>query len=143
MAWGNKDNLLPELAQLNRLLAGHPCFFDGAKITRLSPAEAPVLALLRESAEGEDRVLVLVNTDIEHEHALVLPGGKQREPGAWKLDLLGQALPSMKPVKADEVSISLAPGAAYCLSPAKQPHGLSGDAYRHARAASRRGRFRH
>ena len=32
MAWGNPDNLLPELARLNSLLAEHPCFFDGAKL---------------------------------------------------------------------------------------------------------------
>ncbi len=30
LAWGNKNNLVDELAQLNRLLASHPCFFDGA-----------------------------------------------------------------------------------------------------------------
>ena len=38
MAWDNPDNLVPELARLNQLLAEHPCFFDGAKLTRLSPA---------------------------------------------------------------------------------------------------------
>ena len=53
--------MIPELARLNRLLADHPCFFDGAKLTRLSPAESPVYALRRESAEGVDAVLVLVN----------------------------------------------------------------------------------
>ena len=36
LSWGNPDNLLAELAQLNRLLAAHPCFFDGALLTRLS-----------------------------------------------------------------------------------------------------------
>ena len=30
LAWGNPDNLVPELAQLNRLLADHPAFFDAA-----------------------------------------------------------------------------------------------------------------
>ena len=61
LAWGAKENIIPELAALNHLLTEHPCFFDGAKITRLSPDGAPVLALLRESAEGKDAVLVLVN----------------------------------------------------------------------------------
>jgi hypothetical protein len=72
MAWGSSENLVPELAQLNRLLAEHPCFFDGAKLTRLSPVESPVYALLRESATGQDRVLVLVNTDVERERPLVV-----------------------------------------------------------------------
>src|SRR5579862_2051526 len=48
LAWNNPENLLPELAQLNRLLHEHPCFFDGAKLTRLSPPDSPIYALLRE-----------------------------------------------------------------------------------------------
>jgi predicted glycogen debranching enzyme len=72
MAWDNPDNLLPELARLNTLLARHPCFFDGAKLARLSPADSPVYALRRQSAEGQDVVLVLVNTDVEGGHTLAL-----------------------------------------------------------------------
>ena len=53
MGWGSPENLVPELAALNRLLADHPCFFDGATLTRLSPPDSPVYALRRESAEGE------------------------------------------------------------------------------------------
>src|SRR5450759_4730737 len=52
LAWDSPQNIVPELAHLNRLLATHPCFLDGAKLTRLSPPDAPVYALLRESAEG-------------------------------------------------------------------------------------------
>jgi predicted glycogen debranching enzyme len=72
MAWDNPDNLLPELARLNSLLAEHPCFFDGASLARLSPADSPVYALRRQSAEGQDVVLVLVNTDVEGAHTLAL-----------------------------------------------------------------------
>ena len=72
LAWDSPDNIVPELAQLNRLLADHPCFFDGAKLTRLSAPDSPVYALLRESAEGKDSVLVLVNTDVEKENAITL-----------------------------------------------------------------------
>ena len=75
MAWGNADNLVPELARLNQLLGEHPCFFDGAKLTRLSAADSPVYALRRESEEGKDAVLVLVNTDVERAHSLALNGG--------------------------------------------------------------------
>ena len=64
LVWDSSDNIVPELAQLNQLLANHPCFFDGAKLTRLSPADSAVYALLRESADGKDSVLVLVNTDV-------------------------------------------------------------------------------
>src|SRR5205814_1880807 len=70
LAWGNRDNLIPELAALNQLLADHPCFFEGARLTRLSSVDSSVLALRRESEEGEDVVLVLVDTDVERSHGL-------------------------------------------------------------------------
>jgi len=68
--WSCADNIVPELAHLNRLISDHPCFFDGAKLTRLSAPESPVYALLRESAEAKDAVLVLVNTELEKESRL-------------------------------------------------------------------------
>src|SRR5581483_4373793 len=33
LAWGSPENIIPELARLNSLLANHPCFFDQAKLT--------------------------------------------------------------------------------------------------------------
>jgi starch synthase (maltosyl-transferring) len=185
LAWGDPENLVPELAQLNRLLAEHPCFLDGAILTRLSPADSPVYALLRESAEGSDMALVLVNSDIEREQifklnlatlpshpgpnpqsgradpALAGPDARQRVPTQSGLsapmqesqggggsgaetrpaqtfpfvhDLLRQSPPEVKISPTGEVTISLPPGAAYCLSPAAQPRGLSGEPYRRARA---------
>jgi predicted glycogen debranching enzyme len=142
LAWGNPDNLVPELAALNRLLAGHPCFFDGARLTRLSPPHSPVYALLRESAEGRDAVLVLVNTDADHPHHLRLDGsqlarahlrfdaGQRPAP----VDLLGQPLPACEPADGQAVRFQLPPGAAYCLAGAPAPAGLAGDAYRQRRA---------
>lgn len=129
LAWGSKENIVPELARLNGLLAEHPCFFDAAKLTRLSAIESPVYALLRESAEGKDRVLVLVNTDPARESTFLL-----NQPELLACDLLGQSLPKTKSSKAGEVSILLPAGAAYCLSPTPGPQGLSGNAYRRARA---------
>jgi predicted glycogen debranching enzyme len=134
LAWNNSINLVPELAQLNQLLAEHPCFFDGAKLTRLSPVESPVYALLRESAEGKDTVLVLVNNDVERAQPFVLPGSSPSAAGPWSFDLLGQALPERPAASAGTLSFTLPPGSAYCLSPAATPRGLSGEAYRRARA---------
>jgi glycogen debranching enzyme len=131
LAWNNPQNLVPELAQLNRLLHEHPCFFDGTKLTRLSGPDEPVFALLRESAEGGDACLVVVNNDVEQEQAVAL---NCRLPIAdWRFDLLGQRLPDIKATEGG-AQIKLAPGAAYCLSAAAQPAGLSGDAYRNERA---------
>ena len=63
LSWGHAHNLLPQLGALNGLLSEHPCFFDGAHLTRLSEPGSAVYALHRRSAEGDDEVLVLVNTD--------------------------------------------------------------------------------
>src|SRR5262249_42499353 len=65
MAWGNSTNLVAELAHLNRLLTEHPCFFDGAQLSRLSSVSSAVFALRRQSQDGKDVVLVLVNTDVD------------------------------------------------------------------------------
>ena len=140
LSWDNPDNLVPELAHLNRLLSQHPCFFDGARLVRLSPPGAPVYALSRHSAEGVDHVLVLVNTDVAQSHTLVLeapkgPAGPAHDFYAlFSVDLLEQPLPSRKRLKNGRVEIAVPAGAAYCLAPTAQPAGLSGEAYRTARA---------
>ncbi len=142
LAWGNPDNLVPELARLNRLLAAHPCFFDGARLTRLSPPDSPVYALLRESAEGRDAVLVLVNTDPDRSHTCRLAGaplarvGLHFEPGSVPapVDLLDQAPPPARPEPGQLVSFTLPPAGAYCLAADREPFGLAGDAYRRRRA---------
>ena len=152
IGWDNSQNLIPELAALNRLLVEHPCFFDGATLTRLSPNESAVYALLRESAEGRDIALVLVNLQVEHSNtfslsaqvfgqisrALSKPNSPVMEIPTPKLagwvDLLGQKTPEIRPEKSGDFLISLGPGAAYCLSPSVRPSGLHGDKYRVTRA---------
>ena len=132
--WDNADNIVPELAELNRLISDHPCFFDGAKLTRLSTPDSPVYALLRESAEGKDSVLILVNTDVEKANSVALDiSGFRFSPSTLKFELLGQVLPKISTAK-DKINFALPPGAAFCLAPAKKPVGLSGESYRRARA---------
>ncbi len=135
LAWNNPDNLVPELSRLNHLLHDHPCFFDGAKLTRLSSTDSPVFALLRESAEGKDILLVLVNNDTDREQTLTLSAAALKsEISNFKFNLLGQPLPEIKTGPQRESQIKLPPGAAFCLSPAAQPVGSSGEKYRLARA---------
>jgi len=141
--WDSADNIVPELAQLDELISNHPCFFDGAKLTRLSPPDSPIYALLRESAEGKDSVLVLVNTDVEKENVIALdaqcsagvpPAGSGGVPTAsFKFELLAQPLLKISAEK-DEVVFTLPPGAVFCLAPTEKPAGLSGENYCHARA---------
>ena len=135
LAWNNADNLLPELTRLNRLLDDHPCFFDGAKLTHVSPPDSPIYALLRESAEGKDSALVLFNTDTQNPQTLALFGANLKfQISNFKFDLLGRALPEIKSGAGGKIEIKLPPAAANCLSPTAKPVGLSGDAYRRTRA---------
>ena len=132
LAWGSAKNIVPELAQLNHLLAAHPCFLDGAKLTRLSPAGSPVYALLRQSAEGADAVLVLVNNDADKAQSIEL--ANSQIPGAEPVfELLQQPLPKISGAHGKTI-FQLEPGAAFCLTSTAQPKGLGGDAYRQARA---------
>ena len=141
LAWDNPKNLVPELGQLNRLLATHPCFFDGADLTRLSREGSSVYALRRLSQEGKDRSLVLINTDVErpnsielaHEQIAAVAGTEQSPLENW-VDLLGQPLPPAKRLPAGGYQWILGPGAAYCLAPTREPRGLNGENYRMARA---------
>ncbi|MCL4178513.1 MAG: glycogen debranching enzyme N-terminal domain-containing protein [Verrucomicrobia bacterium] len=142
LAWGSADNLVDELSRLNRLLADHPCFFDGARLTRVSPAGADVFALRREAAATAECVLVLLNTDLDKPHSLTL------EPEALAgfltpdrsalaggmTDLLGSVLPKIRRVHSGAWEVTLAAGASHCLAPAGAPADGSGELYRRERA---------
>ncbi|HTV42749.1 MAG TPA: amylo-alpha-1,6-glucosidase [Candidatus Sulfotelmatobacter sp.] len=132
--WENSNNIVPELARLNDLISNHPCFFDGARLTRLSGPDAPIYLLLRESAEGMDSLLVVVNTDAARETSLALSMADCNLAIAdFKFDLLGQALPEIAITK-NSVTLTLNPGAVHCLAPSEKPAGLSGENYRRTRA---------
>ena len=134
LAWGAEPNLVPELAALNGLLADHPCFFDGAEVRRISAPDAPVLVLLRTSAEGLDWVLVLVNLDLEAAQACVIEAPVWAQLGGAGVDLLGQAPPAGRALPLGARELALPAGGSDCLSPQGSPRGLAGDAYRRARA---------
>jgi len=131
LSWGNSENLLAELSSLNRILAEHPCFFDGAILTAISDPNSPVYALNRVSAEGLDRVLVLINTDVENPQPFTISEALFRELGKPSFDLLSQ-----KPLGRDLIGLVLRPAESLCLSSAVVPAGLSGNPYRIARAQS-------
>jgi predicted glycogen debranching enzyme len=134
LAWDNQPNIVPELARLNRLLADHPCFFDNATLTQLSQPADDIYALSRVSNEGEDRVLVLVNTDVKASRKLRLDRATFEKLGSPRIDLLGQRGPTFQESAAGQIEFAVGPGGAYCLCAATVPRGLSGDRYREARA---------
>jgi predicted glycogen debranching enzyme len=134
--WGNPDNIIPELAQLNELISNHPAFFDGAKLTRLSAPDSPIYALLRESAEGKDSVLILVNTDAVSSNQFALPTDHpQIQILNFNFALLGRLNPLLDR-QSGEIVFPLAAGAVLCLAPTEKTIGLHGENYRRARAQS-------
>ncbi|HAM70711.1 MAG TPA: amylo-alpha-1,6-glucosidase, partial [Verrucomicrobiales bacterium] len=132
--WDAPENILSTLAHLNQLLSTHPSFFDGAVLERLSPDDSAVYALARTSASGEDRVLVLVNTDVYHERHFVLSREKYLELGEPRFELAGHARPAIDEPLPGEVRFTLLPAGCLCLSGVKEPRGLRGEPYREARA---------
>ncbi|MDQ6630927.1 MAG: alpha-amylase family glycosyl hydrolase, partial [Verrucomicrobiota bacterium] len=133
LSWNNEENIIPELAQLNELLATHPAFFDSAKLTRLSENVAPIYALRRDSAEGKDSVLVLVNNDTQNSQTFVFDEKIYNDLGKPKIDLLNQALPKIEN-RDGKISFTLKPAAAFCLAAKPKPEGLSGENYRREKA---------
>lgn len=132
MAWGASPNLVAELSRLNAFLSEHPCFFDGARVKRLSGADSAVLALERASADGEDQVLALVNLDHEQPASFFLPAEKYFALGEEVWDLL--RLRKFRPrAHGKNIEFALEAGQSVCLAVDREPRGLSGEAYRKRR----------
>jgi starch synthase (maltosyl-transferring) len=133
LAWGAPENIVSELARLNRLLSDHPCFFDGALLTRLSPRECPVFALHRQSADGRFDLLVLVNTDMERDERIGLDLATFEQLGSPSHDILGQK--NLKIQKEEGLVGFIVPAAgAYCLEGTRRAPAGTGAAYRASRA---------
>jgi starch synthase (maltosyl-transferring) len=128
LAWGKPENIVSELAKLNELLRSHPCFFDGAKLTRVTAPDSSVYALQRESADGSERVLVVVNTDLERaqfvrfdarlfapDSATKTTAGAPEFDPKLLTDLLGQDLPPIE-FTADRIEMGIPPAGAFCLA---------------------------
>ena len=136
LAWGRGDNLVSELADLNRLLNEHPCFFDNARLSRLSQPKSPVFALRRDSAEGADHVLVLANLDSSRSRILELGFDDLEGSDRPHCDLLGQTDFEMNRKPTGRIRFKLPAASCFCLSADSKPSGLSGAEYRRARAAA-------
>ncbi|HTI72937.1 MAG TPA: amylo-alpha-1,6-glucosidase [Candidatus Limnocylindria bacterium] len=152
MAWNQQPNLVPDLAGLNRLLADHPAFFDGAQLTRLTEPDSSVYALRRDSAEGLDTVLVLANLRSNTRCEWQVPAVLWKELGQPTVDLIKvyREIPVAHAPAGTEwrilestlggegagssVTLVLEAGACLCLAGSPTPRGLSGDDYRRARA---------
>ena len=141
--WGAFENIVSELATLNKLLSNHPCFFDNAQIYRISPHDSHILVLLRISYDDKDSVLVIINTDHENSHELTISKNSLGQFSdrfaailSSPVNLLGQSLPQIEFIDNHTIRLSLKPGETFCISDTLQPKGLSGDLYRKLRACA-------
>jgi glycogen debranching enzyme len=136
LGFGRTPNLVPEIARLTRLLADHPCFFEGAVTTRLGPAEGSVLVLERRSRSGSDHCLVLANLDPGEPASVEMDAEAWLRGGEKTVDLLGGRVPEVEWKTPERIRTVLGPGEVVCLSDAEHAHGLFGDAYRKRRAVA-------
>jgi len=134
LAWDAPENLVDELSTLARLLRNHPCFFDGAAITRLSAPESSILVVSRTSADGQDHLVIFANLDLEQPAVLAWDAAWDNTDAPLIYDLLR---PEIALVRTKE--LHLAPGQVCCLAASPQPLGLAGDSYRHLRALAQAG----
>lgn len=117
MNWDADDNIVDQLATLNRLLLDHPCFRDGADIRRLSdPTSSVFLCERRAPANPDLRIIVLANTDEAHAQDFALP----MRVAAWLgsityRNLLEAVEPLISWGQDGGARISLAPGQVLCL----------------------------
>lgn len=123
LAWGSSENLIPEIALLNRLLRSHPAFRGDATLRRVSDDNSPIYALRRLPADGSPSVLVLINTDLDRFQAIEFPPELWHEIGAPTEDLLsaGANLARIETLGSPtgSVRVELSPGASCCFSGGK------------------------
>lgn len=131
LSWGNPDNIVPELGLLSKLLLGHPCFWDGSKLTRISEINSAIYVLRRESKDGKHTVFVLANTDFDNDHEFCLQ--YENAPETWFNLLTGRSvLPVLK--QGNEARFTIPKGCCYCLSASDFNLENEGEIYREDRA---------
>lgn len=117
LSWGNEENLVALLSQLNRLAATNPAFHANASIRRPLGSEGEAIGVLRvPRTPNAPALLVVVNPLLNHSatfqwHFL------EFDPGAAPRDMLtGREVP----VRSGECnfSIKLRPGEVLCLEAA-------------------------
>lgn len=156
LAWGNPNNIIPELKRLNQLLAGHSCFFESCEIRCISGPDEPVLAVLRKSSVTETALLVLINLDVNDsasfefdEEALCSSCEEGMEAGAGGGEGVSRLVDAIKKEIAIDLltgekarfcptvnagTVQLPAGESVCLAADRMPNGEHGNSYREARA---------
>ena len=136
LGWDGADNIVDDLAKLNRLLSDHPCFLDGAKLANLTPSGSPVFLMRRESADGESVCLVVVNPDREKAHPVKIPGDAAAALSDGCVDLLGQDCSGIIAAQGGDLSLTVPKAGVFCLAESKNGSEVDGETYRRERAVA-------
>ena len=128
MAWGASPNLVGDLADLNRLLAEDPVFFDGTELVPLTTGDDPGWAMLRRH-DGRT-VLVAANPDAERAITLDLAGA---DLPAGAVELTGLPL-TLRPRAGGGVVLDLPP--LTCVAVGVPVDAGTGTTYRRDRAVA-------
>lgn len=115
MDWGASENQTEWIRSINHILRWHPAFYHGAEINLL-PSGNAVLQVLRKAPGGNHPVLVLVNTDADHQAKAQWPTAAfPCKPAEQCTDLLTRQ--TLQPDQRDgHLAIQLSEGEVRCLS---------------------------
>ncbi len=117
--WNSRENQVEAIARLNSLLSIHPSFFGGARLRLIQRGDGNSIALLRQHPLLKATLLVLVNLDDTKAQTVAWNSQDVAVPAKGWIDLLSEKRVSAT-VSADQVMITLAPGAALCLTEHQQ-----------------------
>jgi starch synthase (maltosyl-transferring) len=137
MNWGADDNIVFELARLNRILTTHPCFFDGAQLKIHDAGNESIYLMERVSSDESKRIWIIANThESEDQLAKLDPALFNSDNTPPLFELLGQEEDLDWQITTGAWSLTLQPGAVFCLSYEQDPALNDGAQYRKQRAQS-------
>jgi len=111
--WGNPENQVAKIRKLNAILATHPAFWHGAKLTFIGHGSGNVLTLKRTAQEGDHSVLVVVNLDTDSSAGAAWEVKMYTPTGLW--DLLAGERVKIETDKMGIAELALNPGEVRCL----------------------------
>ena len=111
--WGAEPNLVSHLRRLHAILETVPAFHSGARVELIQEGHDNTLVMVRTSADGSSRVLILVNLNDHREAEACWNSGHFAATAC--LDLLSENIVHCRRV-GSSLSLSIDPGAVLCLS---------------------------
>ncbi|MCQ2379531.1 MAG: glycogen debranching enzyme N-terminal domain-containing protein [Victivallaceae bacterium] len=110
--FGAEPNLVSLVSKLNRLYADVPAFWQGASVELVQTGPGNVIAALRTSEDGKNKVMVLLNLDCDRDQDVHFFGKGLPDHG---FDLISESKVDFKS-RGDCYVCSLKPGCGMCVA---------------------------